>query len=367
MIQKWLVTLCLYALGSAVFAMPSKESLPSPSHLKDATPAIQKYFSDVTGKVMTSWKQFPNIRLPNPKVIFKILPDGQVKDIHISKSSTNSEIDASIIAAVKSAAPFEPIVVSPYDKTGVDAEIVFDICGPFAPPEEFNKINIQNRQCIAKGDWQSSIALLKHNLELYPDDPDLKQALINTNKQLDPKHWQEMLAQSAVTLAPHKYVLLEISKKPGSTRTDNILDLTAIGKLVDGAKTISSIRFEPVSSTLTGDGKILGDKGFSGRPQLISFRFEYPACDSPYGDIILFIKNNKLYYGLTVSGSANEQIVANYHVIFPADKNGKPNQITVIHTFRDAETGKKTSADIREVYVWNGTTFKCVDRSGQKH
>ena len=144
----------------------------------------------------------------------------------------------------------------------------------------------------------------------------------------------------------------------------------AEAKLVSHGKVISSVQFDPIDTPGLDDdvygytitGRVLGDKGFSKHPKLIGFKFEYPACDFENGEVFLVLQNNKLSYGLTASASANEQIVCNYHCIFPNDKNGKPDRLTIVRTFRDAETGHKTSNDQREIYSWNGEKFKNVSR-----
>lgn len=182
----------------------------------------------------------------------------------------------------------------------------------------------------------------------------------------------ECLAQASVENVHGKFILKATVSIPNS-KEEVLFGLlnpekgqtieSAEARLVDSGKTISSIQFEPIGDpeallNYKFSAKLLGDKGFSGHPTLVSFHCQYDACDYEFGDIIIVLKNNRLQYGLKASTSTNDIAYGDYSYIFPTDKKGSPNHLIVIYTFHDRETNQVRR--LREVYSWNGEKFKHI-------
>ncbi len=162
-------------------------------------------------------------------------------------------------------------------------------------------------------------------------------------------------------------ISLEVFRSAGSP-AESGEELKAEAKLISAGKVISSVQFEPIWSSFEGirqydvDGKVLSDKGFTGHPILVSFHFQYPACDYQYGDVLLVLKDKRLSYGLTAAACSNEQTVGSYSYIFPNNKKGKKDNLTVVYSNRDAETNQKRVKDELEVYLWNGQKFRKISK-----
>jgi TonB family protein len=142
---------------------------------------MQKYLGSVESKVLAKWEPSieKNDRTVWPITRFVILPNGQVANIHISRSSNNPDLDSSAIQAVKASAPFPPITVAPYNKNGIPIEMDFDVdvFAMHTGDANVNKIIAKGRQKFGCGDWQSAVEVLKAGLAKYPNDLRLKSEL----------------------------------------------------------------------------------------------------------------------------------------------------------------------------------------------
>lgn len=139
----------------------------------------------------------------------------------------------------------------------------------------------------------------------------------------------------------------------------------AEAKLISNGHIVSTLKFHPIGTPIEGyeiSGKDLGDKGFSGKPNIVSFMFAYPACDYMSGEVLLIIQGNRLIYGTEVTSSSTEDAVGSYDYLFPKDKGGQSDRLIVKYTIAPmVEHGNVGSPDYKqathakEIYRWSGT------------
>ncbi len=171
-----LAVLCTTCATNLAIADPDSQSGINDKDL------IQKYFGAVQAKIQSNWKPKidKNAQTVCPTVRFTILPDGQVADVQIARSSNNQDIDSSAITAVETASPFPTIIVPPYNKDGLPIEMDFSLNVFMAADEKEKSISnviSQADQKFDKGDWQSAASILNAGLTKYPDSLRLKNSL----------------------------------------------------------------------------------------------------------------------------------------------------------------------------------------------
>ncbi len=151
-------------------------ALPNQGSNQIDSRSIEEYFGVVQTKIKANWKP-PKIKVvASPLVRFRILPNGQLMDVRIYRSANNQDIDTSILAAVKNAAPFPEITIPPYNKDGLLAEMNFS-CNEGRMSDETNKLIAKANRCVDSGNWQFAITLLTEGLAKDPDNARLKKYL----------------------------------------------------------------------------------------------------------------------------------------------------------------------------------------------
>ena len=145
---------------------------------------------------------------------FKVLPDGQVTNVQTYRSANNAEMDSSGISAVKTAAPFPKISISPYDKSGLFMEMTFDynvFSKKDLPTLENRRLSSKAQHEVDNGDWQAAAQILNDGLVGDPNNKAFKERLseIYSNEDnillaSDPLSTKAIeLAKKAVTLNPN--------------------------------------------------------------------------------------------------------------------------------------------------------------------
>lgn len=87
---------------------------------------FQPYMKELQKKVKSNW--LPPKSEKNTHVVakFQIAKDGSLKSVSVLESSSVKEADAAAIAAIKAAAPFEPLPKS-FDGDTIDIQFTFDL------------------------------------------------------------------------------------------------------------------------------------------------------------------------------------------------------------------------------------------------
>ena len=135
--------LTLFCLGTSVFAY-SIDSLrqqpantqPKPAVLEVKTPQIidskemreikniTEYFKYLPREVQRHWEPYKAQTDYEVMVQFKVKRDGSIEDLHIVQT-TLRDANASVLKAVKTGAPYQPIPKS-YEKNSVTAKIILE-------------------------------------------------------------------------------------------------------------------------------------------------------------------------------------------------------------------------------------------------
>lgn len=138
-------------------------------------------------------------------------------------------------------------------------------------------------------------------------------------------------------------------------------------RLTRDDKIISAIKFSPIGNRpdCSFSVRLLENKGFSSNPKLLTCNFKYSASGYPHGDVIIILKDNQLSYGLKACVSGSEDVTASYHYVFPVDKGGKRDRLTVVYTLmpRDESTGALDSKHAqyqRDTYAWDGKKLRHI-------
>lgn len=180
---------------------------------------------------------------------------------------------------------------------------------------------------------------------------------VTTNDKKTGFIWGGNLSKSALQLSATDTLLLTIE----GTGNANV-NKQARAVLVRNGKFVSECKFKPIEmpeshtfSYSLGATK-LPTKGFSGSPTIAKFRFEYGACDYPFGDVLIGVVNDKVTHLMEFISVGNEQGGASSEFILPTMKGGKPNSLIVVDTTENYQEKKKTTK--RQVYSWSGTQFK---------
>ena len=202
---------CYFLIAIAATAAPYKQL----SRIEDDS--IQKYFGAVQAKIQANWKpaKDKNTKTVCPIVRFMILPNGQVADLRIHHSSNNADMDSTAMKAVRTAAPFPPITISPYDKNGLPIEMnlsvnVFD--SHSQTDINVSKIISQAHQSVDKSSLQSAADILSAGLMKYPNNARLKSEL--SSIYLDQ-------ATILIDKSPRSEVGIELAKKALSLDSNN--------------------------------------------------------------------------------------------------------------------------------------------------
>ena len=92
----------------------------------EISPEVVAYLRAVQTKIKTNWhptkEQFSNQAV----VVFKVLPDGKVKNVRIVGTSGNDTIDKRAMEAVETSAPFGPLPALPNKARSCNMEMTFD-------------------------------------------------------------------------------------------------------------------------------------------------------------------------------------------------------------------------------------------------
>ncbi|MDX1919141.1 MAG: SH3 domain-containing protein [Candidatus Caenarcaniphilales bacterium] len=116
----------------------------------------------------------------------------------------------------------------------------------------------------------------------------------------------------------------------------------------------------------------LPDKGFVPATRLLSFAFEYGACDYLNGEVLLSLNEKNLQYVLSAYSSGNELGSSTAEYIFPKDREGRPNQLILRETtsVNEPEVDPKTKEEKYipkkveqkdKTYQWEGKEFKLIN------
>lgn len=86
---------------------------------------LTEYFNYLPAEVHRHWTPYHSDLPYEVTVQFKIKRDGSISDLQIS-NSTNKAADKSVLEAVKSGAPYQPLPASYPNKEGVYAQIILE-------------------------------------------------------------------------------------------------------------------------------------------------------------------------------------------------------------------------------------------------
>ncbi len=131
--------------------------------------------------------------------------------------------------------------------------------------------------------------------------------------------------------------------------------------LIDNGNVLSEASFEPIelpeshSYSYSISASKFASDGFAGKPPITIFRFEYGACDYPFGDVLISTVGNKVRFLLKEVDSGNETGGTGHEFVLPNQKGGIKNKLIVVRTTEDTEAKKKQKT--RRIYQWNGTKF----------
>lgn len=129
MIHKVLITNIILSLLSVLLCSCAlNQPMPKPNKLKqyleNATP-VDKYRFEVAYEINKNWKFDGNMN-SNPtqvtSITFRIMPDGEIKDIFFTKRSRNEALDESAFNAIEKTNPTKPFphsINKPYIEMGV--------------------------------------------------------------------------------------------------------------------------------------------------------------------------------------------------------------------------------------------------------
>lgn len=131
--------------------------------------------------------------------------------------------------------------------------------------------------------------------------------------------------------------------------------------LIDKGNVISEASFEPIeiaeahSYGYSISASKFDSSGFTGKPAITTFRFQYGACDYPYGDVLISTVGNKVNFLLKEVDSGNETGGTSHEFILPGQKGGAKDKLIVVRTTENIEEKKKQTT--RKIYQWNGAKF----------
>lgn len=138
-------------------------------------------------------------------------------------------------------------------------------------------------------------------------------------------------------------------------------------RLVKNGKTVQELHFKPIDTDLymeffaySLDAELLEKKGFSPALKFIRIGFTYEACDYNNGDVLLLWDGKELRYGLEAVRVSNEFAYCVYEYIFPGDRKGKKNILTVRYETgeHDEKGNVKNKNRFAETYLWDGREMK---------
>ena len=86
---------------------------------------LTEYFKYLPAEVHRNWTPYKSNSGYEVTVQFKVNRDGSISDTKII-NSTNSEANTSVINAVKSGAPYQPLPASYPNKDGVTAQVILE-------------------------------------------------------------------------------------------------------------------------------------------------------------------------------------------------------------------------------------------------
>lgn len=131
--------------------------------------------------------------------------------------------------------------------------------------------------------------------------------------------------------------------------------------LIENGSVLSEASFEPIelaeshAYSYTISASKFPSDGFTGKPPITVFKFEYGACDYPFGDVLIGTVGNKVAFLLKEIDSGNETGGTGHEFILPNQKGGAKNKLIVVRTTENIEEKKKQTT--RKVYQWNGAKF----------
>lgn len=164
------------------------------------------------------------------------------------------------------------------------------------------------------------------------------------------------LSKAALSLGPTGILLLTVE----GTGTSNFQKQSRAILVRDG-KAISEAKFKPIEMpeshvfSYSVTALKFPTKGFNGNPTIARFRFEYGACDYPFGDVLVGVNGDKVTFLMEQREVGNEEGGMGFDYILPTMKGGKPNSL-IIDTITENYAEKKKSKT-RAVYTWNGSNF----------
>lgn len=170
--------------------------------------------------------------------------------------------------------------------------------------------------------------------------------------------WGGYLSKSAIPQGK-AMLILAISGKG----KDNV-EKNAKAILIENGNVLSEASFEPIelaeshTYSYTISASKFSSDGFAGKPPITKFRFEYGACDYPFGDVLISTAGNKVRFLLEEVDSGNETGGTSHEFVLPGQKGGAKNKLIVVRTTENIEEKKKQTT--RKVYQWNGMKFVAI-------
>lgn len=170
--------------------------------------------------------------------------------------------------------------------------------------------------------------------------------------------WGGYLSKSAIPQGK-AMLILAISGK-GKDKVEK----NAKALLIDNGNVLSETSFDPIelaeshSYSYSISASKFASDGFTGKPPITLFRFEYGACDYPYGDVLISTVGNKVRFLLKEVDSGNETGGTGHEFVLPNQKGGAKNKLIVVRTTENIEEKKKQTT--RRVYQWNGAQFVAI-------
>lgn len=167
--------------------------------------------------------------------------------------------------------------------------------------------------------------------------------------------WGGYLSKSAI---PQGKAMLVLAI---SGKGKEAVEKNARAILIENGKILSEASFEPIelaeshSFSYSISASKFDTVGFADKPSIAKFKFEYGACDYPFGDVLIGTVNNKVHVLLKEIDSGNETGGTSHDFILPGQKGGVKNSLVVLRTSEELEKKKKQTK--RVVYLWNGTKF----------
>lgn len=170
--------------------------------------------------------------------------------------------------------------------------------------------------------------------------------------------WGGYLSKSAIPQG-NAMLILAISGK-GKDKVEK----NAKAILINNGNVLSEASFEPIelaeshTYSYTISASKFPSDGFTGKPPITRFRFEYDACDYPIGDVLISTVGNKVCFLLKEVDSGNETGGTSHEFVLPNQKGGAKNKLMVVRNTENIEEKKKQTT--RKIYQWNGAKFVAI-------